>query len=746
MNGNNIGSLLNYSFAAPAPSAANSNVSVITDNQIANGTAADKLQATVRDASNKPVRNISVFFGATAEVKFGSGAPGAAGTCLTDSNGQCSLEATAKSARTYATQASIGGINIGSPLRYSFVAGPASAAHSGLRILTDNAVADGVQADQLEFLVRDAFDNPANGVLVTIASPGADVSFNAGAAGSAGSCTTLANGICTLSATSTGAAGGSKSSAVTVAGAALSGSFSAGGFNYGPSPAVFRFTPWVPRLQIVKQVSAGGGRHTFVFNLTGMQASSDSITLTGPGSADGAALLGRPSGAPITITEVASADWPEPPLSASCVDLASSRPGETFGSLSGSQLVIPVQRSPAGANLRCTFVNGRGQSVAGKVFADTGAEGGTANDAVANGSEPGLPGLAVSLGNCASTVHASTTTDNAGNYRLAVPPGVAAGSSLCVDLQRPIANLLGTGASIHGGRLPVAMAGTTFVYSHQAAADRVTFQWTGSGIDALNFGSVPASTFVQSASKTGRPGVSVQYGHLFTAGTAGSVSFSVAGSTATPPLEGWTETILADPGCSGLAQPGAAVLYPPSAPQTLAAGQTLCVLLRQSIPAQAAPGSRNQARVHADFRLAGITPPLTTSHELEDLTTVASEGVELQKEVRNVTQGSGFGLKNQARPGDVLEYRVTYGNHTPVPVNHLVISDSTPAYTGFVSAAADSTPTALGHCQKLTPADTKPVDCAQNQPAGGKGSITWTFDGPLEPGASGTVLFRVQLD
>ncbi|QHI98418.1 DUF11 domain-containing protein [Xylophilus rhododendri] len=733
------------------PSAAHSSLAVTLDRQPADGNTADTLQATIHDDQDQPMSGVRVDFAGTPGVRFDAGAAGAPGACISGANGQCTVRATATAAAGHATQAGIGGAVIGT-LHYSFVAGPANAGHSGLRILTDNAVADGVQADQLEFLVRDAFDNPANGVLVTIASPGADVSFQGSAAGSSGSCTTQANGICTISATSAGAAGGSKSSAVTVAGAALSGSFSAGGSSYGPSPAVFRFAPWVPRLQIVKQVYSARsiGAQTFVFTLGGLQSNSDSITVNGAGSASGAPLLGRVGGGPITITELGSAAWPEPPVSASCVDLASSKPGETFGSLSGSQLVIPIERSPAGADLRCTFVNARGEQISGRVFSDIGTGGGTANDGIPNGGEAGLPGMAVTLNDCGTTVYASTASDGIGNYHLPVPPRLAAGVRVCVDLSRPTAGRVGTAGSIGASPLPagsaVPMFGTAYLYSREAAADRIGFQWMGSGTAGLNFGSVPASTFVQSASKTGRPGAAVQFAHLFTAGTSGSVSFSVAGSTATPPLDGWIETILADPGCSGLAQPGAAVLYPPSVPQTLAAGQTLCVLLRESIPAQAAPGSRDQARVHADFRLTATTPPLTTSHEVEDVTTVASEGVELQKEVRNVTQGSGFGLKNQARPGEVLEYRITYGNHTPVPVKHLVVSDSTPAYTGFVNAVADSTPAALGHCQKVTPGEAGPVDCSQNQPAGGKGSITWTFDGPLEPGASGTVLFRVQLE
>ncbi|MFP5472834.1 MAG: hypothetical protein ACLGJD_04285, partial [Gammaproteobacteria bacterium] len=97
----------------------------------------------------------------------------------------------------------------------------------------------------------------------------------------------------------------------------------------------------------------------------------------------------------------------------------------------------------------------------------------------------------------------------------------------------------------------------------------------------------------------------------------------------------------------------------------------------------------------------------------------------------------------------VLEYRISYENTTPSPVNTLVINDATPTSTTFVSAGVETTPTQLGTCQKNTPANAAPaagVDCAITQTTGGTGAVSWKFSGSLPGGTSGAVIYRVQVD
>ncbi|WP_161554282.1 DUF11 domain-containing protein [Stenotrophobium rhamnosiphilum] len=118
-------------------------------------------------------------------------------------------------------------------------------------------------------------------------------------------------------------------------------------------------------------------------------------------------------------------------------------------------------------------------------------------------------------------------------------------------------------------------------------------------------------------------------------------------------------------------------------------------------------------------------------------TTVIGENTSL-KLVKSVDTAS-------AMPGAILTYTVTYTNQSSEPLNSLVINDTTPAFTTFVSASAGAFPNNLTACMKTTPAG-GPVPCAAVQPAGGIGALKWIFTGVLQPGASGAVTFQAKID
>ena len=744
---------LSYHFVPGPASAANSSSRVSTDGQIANAIDADRFTTTVRDAYNNPVPNVLVSHAATSGVDLGGGA-GIGGSCTTDATGACVRSATSTVATRYATQVSVAGSAIAT-LGYDFVPGPAAGAHSGVRVVTDNAFADGTTPNVLEVLLRDLYDNTlvANTV-VNFASPGASVAFNGTARGTAGSCTTSgASGTCQVRAVDFDPTGGDRRSAVTVGGVALGGSFTVGTASYGSSPASFRFAPWVPRLQIVKRTTNGVARQDFRFTMSGLQTTTDTVTVVGTGTGLGAHLLGYLPAPAITITESASTAWPDAPVSASCVDLSSATPTATFGTLLGNRLLVGPAQTPAGANLVCTFVNTRSAAVSGQVFDDTGSGGGIANDGIPNGGEPGLPTVRVELNDCGSQVFATALTDGAGRYGLKLPTDTPVGARRCIDTPRD-ASRQSTGGSVSATALPPGTASTVsgvgYTYGRTASADRIAFTVPGSAGAAfagLNFGSVPPGTLVAGGLQAVNPGAVVNFPHVFTACTSGNVAFSVPGSVSSPPLDGWVNRVYADPGCTSRHAPGAALLYPPAASRAVAAGQRFCVVLQVTSPVQALSGSRNQTTLQAEFRYANITPALSATYSLEDETTVSPHVVDLFMEVRNVTQGvASYGVNNDARPGETLEYRITFTNNVAAPVKNLVVYNATPAYTSFVSADTGLTPPGLTVCSKLTPASAARVDCAAGQPAGGKGSLEWRFTGPLEPGASGSVLFRVKLD
>lgn len=124
------------------------------------------------------------------------------------------------------------------------------------------------------------------------------------------------------------------------------------------------------------------------------------------------------------------------------------------------------------------------------------------------------------------------------------------------------------------------------------------------------------------------------------------------------------------------------------------------------------------------------------------------DGFAPENVIRSMAQGT-YGLSNQAKTGETLEYRIVYTNNGITPIGDLSVSDTTPVYTAFVSAAAGTTPAALTACVKATPANPRPapsVGCEQVQPVGGSGAVSWRFSGSLPPGATGEVLFQVRVE
>ena len=112
---------------------------------------------------------------------------------------------------------------------------------------------------------------------------------------------------------------------------------------------------------------------------------------------------------------------------------------------------------------------------------------------------------------------------------------------------------------------------------------------------------------------------------------------------------------------------------------------------------------------------------------------VGGTGLVLAKSVRNVTQGGAAGTSNTARPGDVLEYVITYTNSSSTAVSMIVISDNTPAFTNFTIAS----------CGAPLPAAITACAVAIQPMVGGAGNIQWTLTGALNASQAGSVIFRV---
>jgi len=238
---------------------------------------------------------------------------------------------------------------------------------------------------------------------------------------------------------------------------------------------------------------------------------------------------------------------------------------------------------------------------------------------------------------------------------------------------------------------------------------------------------VGVNTFAPDHAQTGLPGTAIFYPHTYNAGLAGSVNFTTS-SAATPAVPGWTQAIFRDTNCNGVLD-GAEGGSPIAAAIAVNPGDAVCIIVRDSIPGAAPYNAQNVINVTATFNGS-------QSYVRTDVTTVGAAGgagLTLAKTVRNVTQGGAAGTSGTARPDDVLEYTITYTNTGAGAVTSVVVTDATPAFTLFQSAACGSQPAGLA-CAVTT------------QPAvNGTGSVNWTLTGTLLPSGNGAVTYQVRV-
>ena len=303
-------------------------------------------------------------------------------------------------------------------------------------------------------------------------------------------------------------------------------------------------------------------------------------------------------------------------------------------------------------------------------------------------------------------VEDNTVTAGDGSYTLWVPTSAVSATLKVVET-----NL--------GGYLSTGGATGNTGGSYDRASDTVTFtNVTGGIFTGVNLGDVPVNRFAPNGLQSGLPGNVVYYPHLFTAGSAGTVSFSVASASA------WPVVLYRDSNCNGQIDAGEGVL---GSPVGVVAGEEVCIIDRVSVPVGTALGLQDTATVLASFSYVNASPALAASLSVADTTTVGAgaAALVLTKTVDKAT----------ASPGTNISYTVRYQNNGNTPINTIVISDATPAFTTFISATCGPLPAAISGCVIAA----APV-------VGGIGSIQWQLTGSLSPASAGQVEFVVRLN
>ncbi|MEQ9091719.1 MAG: SwmB domain-containing protein [Balneola sp.] len=384
----------------------------------------------------------------------------------------------------------------------------------------------------------------------------------------------------------------------------------------------------------------------------------------------------------------------------------------------------PVDYVSTTPNLRTLLINNlpaqmnfgdfEGSRVEGVVFADNGIGGGTANDGIKNGNEIGLENTAVKALTGSNTLVEQTTTNGAGEYILYVPKSVV-GSGGTVKIQE----VNNTSFITTGGD-----AGDTGG-SYDISTDISTFTNTvGTSYTSIDFADVAESIFLTDGSQSLQPGATAFFQHTFEAKTDAAVAFTTS-SVNNPSNITWPVVLYNDLNCNGSVNSGEPIIQPNDI-VNVTTGQTVCLLLRVTVPQGVSNGASSNTTILAVMDYNNTSPVIQQSLSRTDLVTVSDQeaGLVLTKSVDQA----------QALPGATLSYSVSYVNNGDEPISSLEITDNTPTYTTFSSANCGSLPNNLTDCTITSPS------------VGAAGGIKWTFTGTLQPGGTGVVTFTVKID
>ncbi|MCK5917824.1 MAG: DUF11 domain-containing protein, partial [Cocleimonas sp.] len=373
-----------------------------------------------------------------------------------------------------------------------------------------------------------------------------------------------------------------------------------------------------------------------------------------------------------------------------------------------------------------------GYAVSGRVYKDTNVNG------VNDGIEAGISGLSIVLMKADGSSCVSTRTNAKGHYTF---KPVLAGNYKIYEASRekvpapPACNITRT-------KDPAGYRSTS--------SNVLDITMVDADITDQDFGDINDPTFSPDHSGSVLAGNVVFYRHTFTPKSTGEVNFTSVNST--PITAGWSSIIYQDDNCNGkLDGMDASGSVAPNIPTTK--DVNICLINKVFAPNNVTNGETFKNVITADFDFtnnAGALNAIAGSVQLKvtDFTKAAANDpvvappaatpvvgesrLELRKTVQNISQGTAeTENQNQAKPGDVLKYRIYYSNTGTGPITDLKVNDVVPDFTMLNGLpVCDDTPATL----VCTPNSANDPD------------IKWDFTGTLEGGGKGLVSFSVMIE
>lgn len=403
----------------------------------------------------------------------------------------------------------------------------------------------------------------------------------------------------------------------------------------------------------------------------------------------------------------------------------------TFQSTDNNQ---PVQSTSLGLLDNVSDLNFGYQrfiDISGQVFNDNGFnDPQLAHNGIVDAGEQGLADITLTINNLATgDTLCETQTNNNGFFQCLLDYQLS-NTDIIIKQQLP------------SGFIAVneAIGNTNATQSSVVDSEIVFNTQTQFGFSAIRFANVKQNTFAAQQQATVSAGGFYDYPHSLSINSSGDLSFNLTATT--EPQAQWNQQLYLDQNCNAILDGSEST--PVSQIAALTTGQTVCVIARVTSPSNVGVGARHRLTIEASFDY--INSPQFDSVSLVNQTQIAGNQLTLLKSVENLTQGGVMTQENNAKPGDILRYRIRFINTTDNPIQQLRIKDQTPDFTalkdtnnnGIAIECPDLSGTDLTRCTvNLMPTDNT---------EGYQGPFSWEFTGQLNSNQQAEAYFDVQIE